>query len=187
MNPQPSPYQTSLLASSPSKLRTMPHRRHRPGYKSPSTKRHSHNRRMLFNNLHILNEFYGMDTTQVQFVIQDHYFKFYEFDEYGETFWKKIDLKKRQIVWINPNNGYAIAALRDLEYEIDLPNQLPSYEENLSKFKLLWSSLDYDVNLLYKNIESHVATDEYCCLDCHFPFATVCSELYTRFAPSNGP
>ena len=95
----------------------------------------------------------------------------------------KIQLDKKRIVWLNPNNGFAIAALKDLDFEFKLPNSFQTYEENFKLFKSLWLSLDYDVNLLYENIQSHLTNDEYCCLDCHFPFATVCAELYTQFEP----
>ena len=92
-------------------------------------------------------------------------------------------MDKKRIVWINSNNGFAIAALKDLDHEIKLPNSLPTYRENFATFKSLWISLDHDVNFLYQNIENHLMNNEYCCLDCHFPFATVCAELYTQFEP----
>ena len=78
-----------------------------------------------------------------------------------------------------------MAALKYLEYQIKLPNVLPSLEENLEAFKSIWMKLDYDLNLLFENIESHHRYDEYCCLDCNFPFTTVCSELYTQFEPDD--
>ena len=96
---------------------------------------------------------------------------------------EKIKLDKKRIVWINPNNGFVIAALKDLDFEIMLPNSLPTYEENFNLFKTLRLKLDYDLNLLYENVTSHLTNDEYCCMDCHFPFATVCAELYTQFEP----
>ena len=160
--------------------RAKPHRRVRPGYKSPSTRQHSKARRRLFNNLETLSEFYGMDTDQTQFALQDFYNKYLEIQENGEVLWEKVCLDKKRIIWINPNNGFAIAALKDLEFEIQLPNTLPSYKEN---FEALWTSLDYDIQLLYENVQSHHENQEYCCLECHFPFATVCSELYTQFDP----
>ena len=97
--------------------------------------------------------------------------------------WEKIKLDKKRIVWINPNNGLSIAALKDLDFEIDLPDILPTFKENLDSFRKLWISLDYDIELLYENLENHQNNQEYCCLDCHFPFATVCSELYSKFEP----
>ena len=124
-----------------------------------------------------------MDTCEPQFLVQDFYYKFERMLENGESLWEKIKLDKKRIVWVNPNNGFTIAALKDLDFEIKLPNSRPSYEENLTIFKSLWMSLDHDVKLLYENIESHKTNHEYCCLDCHFPFATVCAELYTQFEP----
>ena len=84
---------------------------------------------------------------------------------------------------INPNNGFSIAALKDSEFDIGLPDRLPTFRENLDMFKTLWMDLDHRLKLLYENIETHHENQEYCCLDCHFPFATVCSELYTKFEP----
>ena len=109
-----------MLPASPSKLRSKPHRRIKPGYKSPSTSRHTQTRRRLFNNLETLSENYGMDTTEVQFVLQDFYCQFVEINKNGESVWKKITLDKKRIVWLNPNNGFPLAALRDLKYEIKL-------------------------------------------------------------------
>ena len=86
-------------------------------------------------------------------------------------------MDKKRIMCVNPNNGFATAALKDLDFEIKLPNCLPTYEENFDVFKSLWISLEHDVNLLFENIRSHLSNNEYC----HFPFATVCSELYTQF------
>ena len=145
--------------------------------------RHTKLRRMFFNNLENLSENYGMDTHEVQFLAQDFYYKFLKISENGDSLWEKIQLDKKRIVWLNPNNGFAIAALKDLDFEFKLPNSFQTYEENFKLFKSLWLSLDYDVNLLYENIQSHLTNDEYCCLDCHFPFATVCAELYTQFEP----
>ena len=165
------------------KTRARPHRRVKSGYKSPSTIRNSKARRRLFNNLETLSEFYGMNTDQTQFVIQDFYNKYLEIQENGETLWEKVYLDKKRIVWVNPNNGFALAALKDIEFEIKLPNIQPSYEENLEVFRTLCTSLEYDIELMYENIRSHHENQEYCCLNCHFPFATVCSELYTQFEP----
>ena len=176
-----------MLPATQSKPRSKTHRRCKPGYKSPSTSRHTKARRRLFNNLETLTEFYGMDTSEVQFAVQDHYFQFDQITPNGETLWKRKNLDKKRIIWRNPNNGFTIAALRDLEYEIKLPNAFPTYKDNFEKFKLIWMSLDYDVQLLYENIQSHLSNREYCCLDCHFPFATVCSELYTQFDPDDPP
>ena len=87
---------------------------------------------------------------------------------------------KKHIVWINPNNGFSITDFIDFDNEKKISNSLPTYRENFTTFKSLWRSLDHDVNLLYEN---HLINNEYCCLDCHFPFATVCAELYTQFEP----
>ena len=97
--------------------------------------------------------------------------------------WEKVLLDKKRIVWINPNNGFSIAALQELEFKIGLPDCLPTFQENLNSFKKLWTSLDHNIELLYENIENHHTNQEYCSLDCHFPFATVCSELYSKFEP----
>ena len=137
----------------------------------------------MFNNLDILSEFYGMDTNLVQFTIQDFYYKFKQILENGQSLWEEIKLDKKRIVWINPNNGFSIAALKDLEFDIGLPDRLPTFRENLDLFKTLWMDFDHRLELLYENIETHHKNQEYCCLDCHFPFATVCSELYTKFEP----
>ena len=80
-------------------------------------------------------------------------------------------------MWINPNNGFSLAALRDLEIEISHPHSLPTFRQNLELFKTHWMDLDHSLELLFENIETHYADQEYCCMDCHFPFATVCSEL----------
>ena len=84
---------------------------------------------------------------------------------------------------MNTYNGFSITAPKDLEIEIGLPDRLPTFKENLDIFKTFWMSLDHNLELLYENIETHHKNQEYCCLDCHFPFATVCSELYTKFEP----
>ena len=124
-----------------------------------------------------------MDTDDVQFNVQDFYFKFKEILDNGECVWEKVCLNKKRIVWINPNNGFSIAALKDLDFEITMPNCLPTYEENFESFKSLWIRLEYDLDLFYENIESHHRNQEYCCLDCSFPFSTVCLEVYTKFEP----
>ena len=92
-----------------------------------------------------------------------------------------------RIDWLIPNNGFYIAALKDFDYEMKLPNSLSTFEENLTLFKSVWMNLDYDLCLLYENIENHFATKEYCCLDCHFPFVTVCTDLYSQFEPEPPP
>ena len=73
-----------------------------------------------------------------------------------------------------------------------LPNAFATYEENFAKFVM---NIDSDVKLLYDNIESHLAKNEYryidChlsknkyrCIDCYLPFATFCVELYTECEP----
>ena len=68
-----------------------------------------------------------MNTDQTQFVIQDFYNKYLEIQENGETLWEKVYLDKKRIVWVNPKNGFALAALKDIEFEIKLPNIQPSY------------------------------------------------------------
>ena len=137
----------------------------------------------MFNNLEILSEHYGMDTNLVQFTVQDFYYKFQKILKNGQSLWEEVKLDKKRIVWINPNNGVSIAALKDLEFEISLPDRLPTFRENLDSFKTLWMGLDHSLELLYDDIETHFTNQEYCCLDCHFPFATVCSELYTKLDP----
>ena len=130
----------------------------------------------MFNNLEILTEFYGMDSNSVQFTIQDFYHKFLKILENGESLWEEVKLDKKRIVWINPNNGFSIAALKDSEIEIGLPDRLPTFRDNLDSFKTLWDGLDHSIELLYENIETHYTNQEYHCQECHFPFATVCSE-----------
>ena len=120
-------------------------------------------------------------------MIQDFYHQFVKMTDSGDSIWKKKHLDKKRIVWLNPNNGFSIAALQELDYEIKLPNALSTFKENFSRFKSIWMKLDYDLNLLYENVESHISNNEYCCLDCHFPFATVCAELYTQFEPDDPP
>ena len=175
------------MSSPASPCRVKPHRRNKPEYKSPSTLRHSEARMKTFNllidNFETLNEFYGMDTSLEQFSIQNFFHKFERMCENGESLWTKTFLDKKRIVWINPMNGFSIAALKDINYEIKLPNAFSTFEENFQNFKSIWMTLEYDVNLLFENIESHISNNEDCCLDCHFPFATICSELYTQFEP----
>ena len=84
-------------------------------------------------------------------------------------------------------NGFALAVLKDINFEIKLPNYLPTYDANFDAFKSLWTNLDYNLELLYENVRSHIRNDEYCCLDCHFPFTTVCAELYSQFEPDPPP
>jgi hypothetical protein len=86
-----------------------------------------------------------MDTNQTQFVVQDFC------------------------------NKFSIAALKDINYEIKRPNDYTCYKENFDSFKSLWMNLNFEVKLLYENIETYLANNEYCCMDCHFPFATVCA------------
>ena len=83
----------------------------------------------------------------------------------------------------NPVNGLAIAALKDINWEIKLPNALPTYKENFEIFQSMWLELDYDLELLFENVRSHVENDETCCLNCNFPFSPICSELYSQFEP----
>ena len=84
-----------------------------------------------------------MDTNSVQFTIQDFYYKFQKILENGESLWEEVKLDKKRIVWINPNNGFSIAALKELEIEIGLPDRLPTFRENLDLFKTLWEGLDH--------------------------------------------
>ena len=169
------------MSSTSPPVRAKPHRRVKPGYKSPSTIKHSKARRRIFNNLETLTEFYGMDTNEVQFALQDFYYKFKKISQNGESIWEEVKLDKKRIVWMNPNNGFSIAALNDLDIEIGLPDRLPTFKENLDLFKTLWMNLDHNLELFYENIETHHKNQEYCCMGCHAPFATVCSELYTKF------
>ena len=66
----------------------------------------------------------------------------------------KISLDKKRIIWINPNNGFSIAALQDLQFKISLPDCLPTFQENFNAFKRLWMSLDHNIELPYENIEN---------------------------------
>ena len=167
--------------------RAKPHRRSKPGYTSPATIKHSRSRLneyiLLKDNFDTLNELYGMDTTEVQYLLQNFYYSFEETPQNRNRTWVKKFLDKKRIVWINPANGFAIAALKDLETEIKLPNALQSYDANLKTFKSMWIELDFDLGLLYQNLRSHIENYENCCLDCNFPFSPVCSELYTQFEP----
>ena len=56
-----------------------------------------------------------MDTNEVQFVAQDFYLKFERMSDNGIAIWKKIEMDKKRIVWINPNNGFSIAPFKDLD------------------------------------------------------------------------
>ena len=103
-----------------------------------------------------------------------------------KKFLKTVKLYGKKLSWTK-NELFrliqTIAALKDLDFEIDLPDSRPTFKENLDSFRKLWMSLDYDIELLYQNLENHQTNQEYCCLDCHFPFATACSELYSKFDP----
>ena len=68
---------------------------------------------------------------------------------------------------INPMNVFAIAAHKDNEYKIKLPNYLLTFDENFHAFKLLWMNIEHNLDLQIRN-------NEYCC---HFHFSTVCAEL----------
>ena len=94
------------------------------------------------DNFETLNEFYGMDTLDEQFVFQNFYIKFEGMKLNGEASWSKILFNKKRIVWKNPLNGIAIAALKDPDIEVKLPNFLPTYDENLKTFKSMWHPLD---------------------------------------------
>ena len=69
-----------------------------------------------------------MDTTEEQYVFQNFYYRFKEYSR------EKVFLDKRHIIWKNPVNGLAIAALKDIDWEIKLPNVLPTYKENFETF-----------------------------------------------------
>ena len=88
---------------------------------------------------------------------------------------------KKQIVWINPFNGFSLAVLKDLKTDVKAPNQSGSFEQNFDVFESIWGKLDFDLEPLFENIKSHRNNDEYCCLKCDFPFSPVCSELYMKF------
>ena len=70
-------------------------------------------------------------------------------------------------MWLNPHNGFLIAFLKDVDFEIKLPNAYGTYEDNFAAFKSLSMKLDFDVKLLYDNIEVQLANKEYCCIGCH--------------------
>ena len=165
---------------------TSPSRRIKPGYKSPAAVQHSKDRIVKYNlkkeNLEILDEFYSIDSKETQFVHQNFYHRFVQMKQ-GKSIWKKIMFDKKLIVWLNPMNGFTLAVLKEFEREVKLPNEWNTFEDNLMEFKSIWDQLDYDTELLVKNIRSHVENDEYCCLECEFPFATICSELYNKFDP----
>ena len=38
-----------------------------------------------------------MDTQEVQFTVQDHYYKFQEMLENGESLWEKVNLDKKKL------------------------------------------------------------------------------------------
>ena len=77
------------------------------------------------DNFETLNEFYGMDTLDEQFVFQNFYIKFEGMKLNGEASWSKILFNKKRIVWKNPLNGIAIAALKDPDIEVKLPSCQP--------------------------------------------------------------
>ena len=79
----------------------------------------------------------------------------------GQVIEQKYVLTKKLIIWKNPANGFAIAALKDLDREIKLPNYLPNYDENFESFKSMWTSLDYDIKIMFENVKSHVESNEY--------------------------
>ena len=101
--------------------------------------------------------------------------------EDGGCNWTLVFLDKKRIIWKNPANGFA--ALKDTPYEIKLPKALPTYQENFETFKSLWTSLDYDVDLLFQNVIGPPKANEYCCLDCSFPFSPICAEPHSQFEP----
>ena len=84
-----------------------------------------------------------MDTNEIQFKLQNCYLKFEHMEENGESLWKKVSLDKKMIIWMNPYNGFSVAALKDLDNQVTLPNLLPTFQENLNIFKSLWLDLDY--------------------------------------------
>ena len=134
-------------------------------------------------NLETLNDFYSMDMPDEQFLFQNFYSKFEHMSDNGEAIWSQIGFEGKKIVLVNPYNGLALAVLKDSIADITVPNHLPTCQENLLLFESLWEPLDYNIGILMNNIRSHATTDEYCCLDCNFPFSPVCSELYSKFAP----
>ena len=69
-----------------------------------------------------------MDTPEEQYVFQNFYYKFKGTNSNGEYSWAKQILDKKHILWKNSVNGLAIAALKDINWEIKLPNALPTYK-----------------------------------------------------------
>ena len=59
---------------------------------------------LLMENFETLNEFYGVDTLDEQYVIQDFYHRFENMCEDGSSKWTKILFDKKQIIWKNPAN-----------------------------------------------------------------------------------
>ena len=58
-----------------------------------------------------------------------------------------MQLNKNLMVWLNPNNGFSMAALKDLAHGIKLPNSLSTYYEgNLALFNSICMDLDYELN-----------------------------------------
>ena len=176
-----------LISSAQSSCcRNIPHRRKKVGYKSPSTLRHSRERvknlKLKIDNLETLIDFYSMDTAEEQFLHQKSYNKFERMNENGEALWSEVYFERKRIFWINPYNGLALAVLKE-ECEVSIPNEQESFDKNLHKFVSVWEPLDYSLEHLIENIRSHKNMEEYCCLNCKFPFSPVCSELYTKFEP----
>ena len=103
-------------------------------------------------NYDTINEYYGMDTLKEQYVVQNVYFKLCQ-NAQGEICHQRCPLCRKTIIWKNPENGVAIAALKDLgDYKIKFPISLPTFEENFKTFQSLWLSLDFNLNLLKKNV-----------------------------------
>ena len=50
---------------------------------------------------------------------------------------------KKQIVRINPLNGFSLAVLNDLETDVKVPNRSGSFEENIDVFESIWGILDF--------------------------------------------
>ena len=124
-----------------------------------------------------------MDTLKEQYAVQNYYYKMCR-TSIGEHLVQKSFFWKKCIVWKNPETGLPIAVLRDLDnYEIPLPNSLSSFEENFIHFQSLWTNLDFDLKLLYKDIGRHISNNNEQCDGCNFPFSPVCSELYCQFDP----
>ena len=106
-------------------------------------------------NLETLNELYAMDTPEEQFILQNFYYRFEHMSD-GEAIWKKIMFDKKQIVWINPFNGFSLA----------VPNQSGSFEQNFDVFKSIWGKLVFELEFLFESIKSHRNNHEHCCLKC---------------------